>query len=128
MLITLNFIDTKIKETTEMEGRKWRSNESGREGRNLTEKISKYGSPVICHCLIKSLFIVFVLPPYIINLNFMMISLTLKVLILYKNEDEDDDDDGGDDDDDDDNNNNNNNNNNLVFQRSTKVDIELVIR
>jgi hypothetical protein len=60
MLITLNFIDAKIQETKEMDGRKWRANKSGREGRNLTEKMSKYGSPVICHCLIKSLFKLFV--------------------------------------------------------------------
>jgi len=60
MLITLNFIDATIQETTEMDGRKWRSNKSGREGRNLTEKMSKYGSPVIRHSLIKSLFKLFV--------------------------------------------------------------------
>jgi len=56
MLITLNFIDATIQETTEMDGRKWSSNKSGIEGRNVTEKMSKYGSPVIHHCLIKSLF------------------------------------------------------------------------
>jgi hypothetical protein len=60
MLITLNFLDAKIQETTEMDGRKWRSNKSWREGRNLTEKMLKYGSPVIRHCLIKSLFKLFV--------------------------------------------------------------------
>jgi hypothetical protein len=57
MLFTLNFIDAKIQETTEVGGKKWRSNKSGRVGK------------------------------IIINLNFVMISLTLKFLILYKNED-----------------------------------------
>jgi hypothetical protein len=68
-----------------MDGRKWRSNKSGRVGRNLTEKMSKYGSPVICYCLFKSIFELFI-PPSIINFNFVMIYLTFKVLILCKNE------------------------------------------
>lgn len=86
MLITLNFIVAKIQQTTERDGRRWRSNNLGEKEETSLKKCLNMAPlssvTVQLNHSSNSLFV----PPSIVNFNFVMISVTFKVLILYKNE------------------------------------------